>query len=305
MTEQNEIVEVSSHEIEPINMGSLTAETSRNIVVLASTIATELAEIINKQSLYTNIRGRKHVHVEGWTTMGAMLGITPKERYVKIDENGDYEAYVDLIRNSDGQIVGGASSIVGSDESTWQDRDRYARRSMSVTRATGKAFRLGYSWIMKLAGYEPTPFEEMPVDGNFSEVSRPTAQSNKGGGSSPKHEFGPRPYSPDTLKEVLEYKAGGEYANYEASEIQRNLLGMLLSEFYQGDTDKRHTVQLWLLGSASTKEIPGGMVKTALDWLNPTKDSGGAYVLDATSRTELSAVHDAALKAEGQEDLPI
>ena len=33
---------------------------------------------------------------------------------------------------------------------------------MAQTRATGKACRLAFSWIMALAGYEPTPAEEMP-----------------------------------------------------------------------------------------------------------------------------------------------
>jgi hypothetical protein len=32
---------------------------------------------------------------------------------------------------------------------------------MAQTRATGKACRLAFSWIMSLAGYEPTPAEEM------------------------------------------------------------------------------------------------------------------------------------------------
>ena len=33
---------------------------------------------------------------------------------------------------------------------------------MAVTRATSRAFRQQYSWIMALAGYEPTPADEMP-----------------------------------------------------------------------------------------------------------------------------------------------
>lgn len=37
-------------------------------------------------------------------------------------------------------------------------------RSMAVTRATGKAFRLGFSWVMVMAGYSPTPAEEMPPE---------------------------------------------------------------------------------------------------------------------------------------------
>jgi len=33
---------------------------------------------------------------------------------------------------------------------------------MAITRATGKAFRLSLSWIMQLAGFDPTPAEEIP-----------------------------------------------------------------------------------------------------------------------------------------------
>ncbi len=35
---------------------------------------------------------------------------------------------------------------------------------MAITRATGKACRLAFSWIMTLAGYDPTPAEELVDD---------------------------------------------------------------------------------------------------------------------------------------------
>lgn len=38
----------------------------------------------------------------------------------------------------------------------------FSIRSMAQTRATGKVYRLALSWIMKMAGFEPTPAEEMP-----------------------------------------------------------------------------------------------------------------------------------------------
>lgn len=41
------------------------------------------------------------------------------------------------------------------------NRPRFARRSMALTRATGKACRLALSWIMALAGYQSCPAEEM------------------------------------------------------------------------------------------------------------------------------------------------
>ena len=37
--------------------------------------------------------------------------------------------------------------------------------SMAQTRAVSKAFRLALSWVMTLAGYEPTPAEEMKSGG--------------------------------------------------------------------------------------------------------------------------------------------
>lgn len=298
----NEIVTVEPTEIEQIQMGSLTAQSSQSIVRMASTIATELANIVEAQKLYTVISGKKFVQVEGWTTMGAMLGITPKERQVIVDENGDYEAHVDLIRNSDGVVVGGASSLCGMDEKTWASRNRYARRSMAVTRATGKAFRLSYSWIMRLAGYEPTPYEEMPVEGSFEEIkeSAPKKQYTREDAAE-SHDFRNRPYAPDTLKAALEKKAAA-IGDFDASDKQRNLLGALLNEFFQDD-QKRHTVQLWLTGSASVKDMSGAYVKAMLDWLHAEKDDSGAYVIDDVSRTELSHVITSALIDEGQEAL--
>jgi hypothetical protein len=89
-------------------------------------------------------------------------------------DDGSYEAEVELIRLSDGMVVGRASALCGApDDEPWggtpakygkpekPPRAEHARRSMAVTRATSRAFRQQYSWIMALAGYEPTPADEM------------------------------------------------------------------------------------------------------------------------------------------------
>jgi len=41
-------------------------------------------------------------------------------------------------------------------------RDEFSIRSMCHTRTIGKAYRTTLSWVMKLAGFEPTPLEDMP-----------------------------------------------------------------------------------------------------------------------------------------------
>jgi len=141
-------------------------------------IAQALAGVIQDRKLYKVIQDRKYVMVEGWTTLGGIIGVLPREVEVKRLEDGGYEAMVELVRARDGMVVGRASALCGMDEKTWASRPEYARRSMAVTRATGKAYRLGYSWIIKLAGYEATPAEEMPVEGEFHEVPKQKATSS-------------------------------------------------------------------------------------------------------------------------------
>ena len=147
------------------------------VIERASQIATQLAKIIKDRQLSTRIRDKDHVRVEGWTTLGAVLGVIPRERQTVRTEQG-FESYVELIRTSDGVVIGGASAICSWAEQRWSKADDYAVRSMAITRATGKAYRLGFSWIMVLAGYSPTPAEEMDqvIEGTVKDTS-PKAQT--------------------------------------------------------------------------------------------------------------------------------
>lgn len=136
----------------------------RDQVRHASEIADVLSDVIEKQGLFSLISGKKYVKAEGWQTLGTLLGVVPKESWVKRHDDGTYEAFVDLVKFRDGTIVGGASAICSRKERRWSSADEYAVRSMAVTRATGKAYRTSFAWIVTLAGYAPTNEEEMPAD---------------------------------------------------------------------------------------------------------------------------------------------
>lgn len=155
----NDLVEVSSTAIRPLFF----AATPKDQVKMASEMAEVLSDIITKQKLFSEISGKKYVKVEGWQTLGTFLGITARESRVNRLDDGSYEAFVDLIKFSDGTIVGGASALCSTNEKRWGNADEFARRSMAITRATGKAYRCSFAWIVTLAGYEPTPEEEMPA----------------------------------------------------------------------------------------------------------------------------------------------
>lgn len=72
----------------------------------------------------------------------------------------DWEACVE-IRTPGGVVVGRAEAMVSRGEETWNDRADYALRSMAETRAESRAWRKAIGWIVHLAGYNPTPAEEM------------------------------------------------------------------------------------------------------------------------------------------------
>jgi hypothetical protein len=140
-------------------------------------IATALTDIVEQQKLYAMITGKKYITVEGWNTLGAMLGCFPEVvRCVKLDRADEvvYESEV-VVRDLSGRIVCRAINLCSSKEARWKGRDEYAIMSMSQTRATGKAFRLAFSWIAKLAGYEPTPAEEIPEATVVATAVQPTA----------------------------------------------------------------------------------------------------------------------------------
>lgn len=172
MTESMEVITVEPER--EIALGSMRFAGPAAVVAQATDVASELARIIDSRKLYTAIQGRKYVRVEGWSTCGAMLGIVPREVSVT-EAEGEYTATVELVRGSDGAVIGRASAICGMDEPTWGKRPRYARRSMAVTRATSKAFRLCLSWIVSLAGYEVTPAEEMPEESEPASHAAPVA----------------------------------------------------------------------------------------------------------------------------------
>ena len=163
MTQQESTSLVVTNQSKPA-LPSMFDLSPKNKVAFASEIATVLSDVIEKQKLAVSISGRKYIKAEGWATLGTLLNVLPKEDRVVELSDGSYEAWVNLVSTNTGLVVGGASALCGVDEKRWRDADRYARRSMAITRATGKAYRLAFAFIPAMAGYATTPYEEMPPE---------------------------------------------------------------------------------------------------------------------------------------------
>lgn len=131
------------------------------IVRQAAGIANELKKVIRDQELFTTIKGRDHVRVEGWCLLGTMLGVFPVPVSSEpLPDGSGWRAVVEA-RTMSGAVVGSAIAICTRNEANWRGRDEYALCSMAQTRATGKAMRLPLGFVMTLAGYDATPAEEM------------------------------------------------------------------------------------------------------------------------------------------------
>jgi hypothetical protein len=167
------------------------------IVRQASAVAQALAPVIAAQRLYTDINGRRHVRVEGWTLLGSMLGVFPVcvwSRPIPADPLAaeasaplGWEVRVEA-RTLGGALVGAAEACCTRDEPNWRDRPDYALRSMCQTRATSKALRLPLGFVVALAGYEPTPAEEIDgatYRGRAPGNGRPPEPRRAGGVSEP------------------------------------------------------------------------------------------------------------------------
>lgn len=135
------------------------------VVERAAKIAKTLEDVVRKQNLVVRIGQSEHVRVEGWTFLGSMLGVFPVVEWTRPvmheEEQIGWEARVEA-RTRGGEIVGAAEAECLFSERTWKSRDDYALRSMAQTRAVSKALRLPLGFVMQLAGFDPTPADEMP-----------------------------------------------------------------------------------------------------------------------------------------------
>jgi hypothetical protein len=109
------------------------------------------------------LQGKRWVKAEGWQALAAACGYSPRIDVVEELANGDIRAMCSLIRLSDGEVVASAEGYIGTDETMWKSRPRYAKRAMAQTRATSRACRSALAWIIPLldAGLETTPAEEV------------------------------------------------------------------------------------------------------------------------------------------------
>lgn len=126
--------------------------------------AAALKHVIDNKKKKLIFNGKTYLEYEDWQTVGRFYGVTARVREVKHVQYGDvqgFEAFAEAVLVGSGQVISAADSMCLNDETNWSRKPLFQLRSMAQTRACAKALRNVLAWVVVLAGYQPTPAEEM------------------------------------------------------------------------------------------------------------------------------------------------
>lgn len=146
-------------------------------------VANELKKFVTEQQLTVNIQDRPYALVEAWQFTGAQFGLYPILTEIKNESTYQpvtfewkdkrnnprkkdtfhykYRAAVEIRKLADDKCISKGEIVCTNEEYGKHEFAEYAIMSMAQTRAEGKAWRMLLGWVMKAAGFEATPYEEM------------------------------------------------------------------------------------------------------------------------------------------------
>lgn len=160
--------------------------------------ATALKDVVRQTKSMIKIGKSEHLKCEAWQTLGhfyGLVGSIKATRFVQFGDVAGFEAVAEL-RNSRGELVSTAEAMCLNDEERWRSRTKYEwrgdeqvkvgeeavplfqLRSMAQTRAISRVHANALRWVVVLAGYNPTPAEEVdntngvPVESAIAQPQR-------------------------------------------------------------------------------------------------------------------------------------
>jgi len=174
----------------------LIVERPPGIVLQEAMVAAKaLADVVSKKKKPVIMNGEQYLEFEDWQTVGRFYGTTAKvieTRYIEYGTAQGFEARAVALRY--GKEISAAEAMCLNDEPNWKGKPLFQLKSMAQTRACAKSLRNVLAWVVVLAGYKPTPAEEM------------TGQEHKPPIQEPKKKNGDKEQNPTTsitVKEVI------------------------------------------------------------------------------------------------------
>lgn len=164
----------------------------KTMISEAKMAAETLMEFVTarKLSITFGTAPKPHLYFEAWAFLGHMFGVTSRvipggTKPIVVNGITGWEAEADAYHVPSGQVISTANSMCLSDEDNWSVRAKYdwrdkadgsgrekvkvgdipvpqfQLRSMAETRAQAKALKGPFSWVIAMAGFDPTVAEDM------------------------------------------------------------------------------------------------------------------------------------------------
>lgn len=133
----------------------------------ASNKAKILAKVVDQEKLAIQLKKNSPLYLkaEAWLFIGKGYGYTPKSEVTELyhDDRGKCTGAKAsaTILDMNGVVVGGAESFCFASEQGKGDQVASQLAGMAQTRAISRALKQLLSWVVILAGYSPTPWDEI------------------------------------------------------------------------------------------------------------------------------------------------
>lgn len=196
-------------------------------------MAEDLKKFIRAEKLFQNIQGKEYVNVEAWQYAGARFGLA--SRCVDIwdisNENEmKYKAHIQIWDIDRDRVIGEGFGICSNKENGKKYYQEFAIASMAQTRGVGKGYRLFLAHLIRLAGFEPTPAEEMDFSGNEPQA-KGTAETAARKPATPKPEPAVKPEQPAAKELKVDTNAAvanpEENVKYASAKQKEEIIGLL------------------------------------------------------------------------------
>ena len=138
-------------------------------------LAQELERFINENKLFSLISGKRFVNVEAWQYAGNRLGLSARVVEAINESSETHTAYFctcEIVHVESGTIVGKGHGVCENSEQGKKFYGRYAILGMAESRSVSRAYRNTIAFLIRLAGFEPTPAEEMDTFAEQSETDQ-------------------------------------------------------------------------------------------------------------------------------------
>lgn len=122
--------------------------------------------ILSNKRKPMEFNGKRYLEYPHWQTIGKFYHTTAATGdavFVEINGTKGFKATGRIIDEKTGLMVGSAEAYCMTDEPNWKHKPLFQLASMAQTRAAAKALSNKYRYVAIVAGYEPTPGEEVDM----------------------------------------------------------------------------------------------------------------------------------------------